>query len=73
MSNWSRTASNYCSLYSELSETDGETETDDEVEGTWLLHTSLAVTEIRIQLRTRLAALRNANDEPQVDGYSLNA
>ena len=61
------------SLCSELSDTDGEAETDDDVEGTWLLHTSLAVTEIRIQLRTRLAVSRNANDEPEVDDSSLNA
>ena len=58
---------------SELSDTDGEVETDDDVEGTLLLHVSLAVTEVRMQLRTRLAVSRNANDRSEVDDSSLNA
>jgi hypothetical protein len=36
-----------CRLDFELSDADGEAETDDNVEGTWFLHTSLTVTEIR--------------------------
>ena len=32
----------------ELSDTDGEVETDDDLEGMWPLHTSPTVTEIRV-------------------------
>jgi tryptophanyl-tRNA synthetase len=60
-------------LDSELSDTDWEAKTDDDVEGTWLLHTSPTVTETRMQLQTRLAASRNANDESEVDDSLLNA
>jgi tryptophanyl-tRNA synthetase len=51
----------------------GKLQWNDDVEGPWLLHTSLAVTEIRMQLRTRLAVSRNANDKSEVDDSSLNA
>ena len=58
---------------SELSDTDGEAETDDDLEGTWPLHTFPAVTETRMRLQTRLAVSRNANDESEVDDSLLNA
>ena len=57
----------------ELSDTDGEAETYDDVEGTWPLHTSPTVTEIRMRSQTRLAVSRNANDESEVDDSLLNA
>ena len=57
---------------SELSDTDGEAETDDDLEGTWPLHTSPTVTETRMRLQTRLAVSRNANDESEVDDSLLN-
>jgi tryptophanyl-tRNA synthetase len=61
------------SLDSELSDTDWEAETDDDVEGTWhSAHISNhAMTRMRLQ--TRLAASRNANDESEVDDSLLNA
>ena len=58
---------------SELSDTDGEAETDDDLEGTWPLHTSPTVTETRMRFQTRLAVSRNANDESEVDDSLLNA
>jgi tryptophanyl-tRNA synthetase len=61
------------SLDFELSDTDWEAETDDDVEGTWLLHPSRTVTETCMRLQTRLAASRNANDESEVDDSLLNA
>ena len=57
----------------ELSDTDGEAETDDDVEGTWPLHISLTVTKTCMRLQTRLAVSRNANDESEVDDSLLNA
>jgi tryptophanyl-tRNA synthetase len=57
----------------ELSDADREAETDDDVEGTWFLHTSPTVTEIRTLLQARLAVSRNANDESEVDDSLLNS
>ena len=60
-------------LDSELSDTDGKAETDDDLEGAWPLHTISTLTEIRMRVQTRLAASRNANDESEVDDSLLNA
>ena len=60
-------------LDSELPDTDGKAETDDDLEGMWSLHTFQTLTEIRMRLQTRLAASRNVNDESEVDDSLLNA
>ena len=44
---------------------------DDGLKGTWPLHTSPTVTEIRMRSQTRLAVSKNANDESDVDDSLL--
>jgi tryptophanyl-tRNA synthetase len=61
-------------LDSELSDTGRKAEADDDLEGTWLLHTHLStMTKHVYDSQTRLAVSRNANDKSEVDDSLLNA